>query len=134
MCTEKIYEQNPSQKVKTEGCQISLEAHLKIESTLDEDRAATKIQKVFKGYIARKYIHEALFIQSKTIIIQRWWRKYLLKKKQINTKEQSKESSLITIKDFNESLKNDKIKSFSGSKDPHKMNMKDLIINILEEP
>lgn len=101
MCTEKIFEQNPSQKVKTEGCQINLEAHLKIESTLDEDKAATKIQKVFKGYIARKYIHEALFIQSKTIIIQRWWRKYLLKKKQINTKEPSKENSLITIKDFN---------------------------------
>ena len=92
---------------------------------------------MFRGFITRKYIDEARFIINKAIIIQKWWRKLLQKKKEKKTKHLSIESSLITIKDFNETLKADKLRHLSGSKEKtvsnKKINMKDIIKNILEE-
>lgn len=77
-------------------------------------KAATRIQKVFRGYITRKYIDEAKYIISKVKIIQLWWRKVLnMKKEKLNQKIVSSSNSLITIKDFNDTLKTDRQKLFS---------------------
>ena len=48
--------------------------------------AATKIQKVFRGFITRKYIDEARFIIGKVVLIQKWWRKVTEKRKNRATK------------------------------------------------
>lgn len=80
-------------------------------------KAVIKIQKVFRGYITRKYIDEAKYIISKVVIIQNWWKRVLQKKKlKLNQKIISASNSLITIKDFNDTLKTDKNKIFSESK------------------
>lgn len=70
-------------------------------------KSVIKIQKVFRGYITRKYINEAKYIIGKVKIIQKWWRNILLiNKYKLNKKIISNSNSLITIKDFNETYKN----------------------------
>jgi hypothetical protein len=79
-----------------------------------EVNAAIKIQKIFRGYITRKYIDEAKYIISKVKIIQNWWRRILhAKKEKLNQKIVSSSNSLITIKDFNDTLKTDRHQLFS---------------------
>ena len=61
--------------MKTEGCQLEGKSHHSItNSNLRAHRAATCIQKMFRGYITRKYIDEAKYIISKVKVIQNWWR------------------------------------------------------------
>ena len=68
-------------------------------------RAATKIQKTFRGYITRKYINEAKYIITKVKIIQAWWRRTLKNRKEkLQQKIASSSNSLITIKDFNDTM------------------------------
>jgi hypothetical protein len=79
-----------------------------------QNRAAIKIQKIFRGYITRKYIEEAKYIISKVKCIQSWWRKILsTKNEKMNKKQTSASNSLITIKDFNDTIKTDRQKTFS---------------------
>lgn len=101
-------------------------------------RAAIKIQKVFRGFITRKYIDEAKYIIGKVKVIQNWWRKVISSKKEkLNQKIVSSSNSLITIKDFNDTLKTDKHRLFSESKENtlsnNKLNLKEFMRNILEE-
>lgn len=81
---------------------------------ISQNRAAVKIQKVFRGYITRKYIEEAKYIISKVKCIQSWWRKILsARSERLNQKHISASNSLITLKDFNDTLKTDRQKAFS---------------------
>lgn len=128
----------PRTKIKTEGYQPSLEEHnLHERSFRSKTEAATTIQKVFRGYITRKYIEEAKFIINNVKKIQLWWRNILLERKNKKAKPLSISNSLITIKDFNESMKTEKIKTFSESKEStlsnHKLSIKDILKNVLEE-
>lgn len=106
-------------------------------STSDHYRAAVKIQSFVRGYITRKYINEAKYIIGKVKIIQNWWRQMMKKKSKKVSKGLSIENSLITIKDFNDTFKTDKQRLFSESKENtlsnNKLNIKELIKNILEE-
>ena len=55
-----------------------------------ENIAATKIQKCFRGYLARKQIEQYKRIISAVITIQRFWRGYQVRKKmQKNLKRSS---------------------------------------------
>lgn len=78
-----------------------------------QNQAAIKIQKIFRGYITRKYIEEAKFIIGKVKTIQCWWRGVLSQRKQKRGRPLSIESSLITIKDFNETMKTERLRNFS---------------------
>lgn len=101
--------------MKTEGWEMSI-AQLRLSETsmiLLQSHAAIKIQKVFRGYITRKYIEEAKFIIGKVKTIQTWWRRVLSRQKQRRGKQLSIESSLITIKDFNETMKTERLRNCS---------------------
>lgn len=124
--------------MKTEGCRVNTEEHYDSSISYRQNEAAVTIQRIFRGYITRKYIDEARYLISKAITLQRWWRSVLEKRRKKIVKPFSIENSLITIKDFNETMKADKGgRMFSDSKEntlsTHKLNMKDLIKNILEE-
>ena len=75
------------------------------------------IQKHFRGYIQRKYIEEARYIIECIKKIQRFWREWMDKKKQSKTTEMMKaletvrgetSTSLITVKDFNDTCRLEK--------------------------
>lgn len=85
-----------------------------VEKINAQNKAATTIQRHFRGYIQRKYIEEAKYIVECIKRIQRCWRAYrekrrLSKDKQIakglETVRGEKEVSLITIKDLNDTAK-----------------------------
>lgn len=101
--------------MKTEGWEISATQPRLSETQLSyrENQAAIKIQKYFRGYITRKYIEEAKFIIGKVKTIQSWWREVLSRQKVKKLRPLSIENSLITIKDFNETMKTERMKNFS---------------------
>ena len=97
-----------------------------------ENVAAVMIQKVFRGYITRKYINEAMFIIGKVKTIQRWWKRVI---KRGREPKPSVESSLVTIKDFNETGSKGERQGHSGAKGgtPNKQSLKELVRSVVEE-
>ena len=73
-----------------------------------------------------------MFIISKVKTIQRWWKKIYTRKRQ---PKPSIESSLVTIKDFNETGNKADWQRLSGSKDntPNKDYFKGLIKSVVDE-
>lgn len=71
-----------------------------------EALAATKIQKCFRGYLARKQIFHYKRVITAAITIQRMWRGYIARKryrKELFNSNMPKQlnESLYTVKDFN---------------------------------
>ena len=102
-----------------------------------KNMAAVTIQKVFRGYITRKYINEAMFIIGKVKTIQRWWKRVI---KRSREPKPSVESSLVTIKDFNETGSRGEWgkgerQGHSGAKGgtPNKQSLKELVRGVVEE-
>ncbi len=90
MCNDNFYIPFINSKVRTQGCEINRSGKIKSFSSNFNSQSVInkviKIQKVFRGYITRKYIQEAKYIISKVKIIQNWWRNIYRNKKQKQNK------------------------------------------------
>lgn len=102
-----IHKKSVSKEKRSKEQQLSIKTEYSMPSfNVLENLAATKIQKCFRGYLARKQIVHYKRVISAAITIQRMWRGYIARKrysKEIFNSNMPKpfDESLYTVKDFN---------------------------------
>lgn len=102
-----------------------------------KNEAAIKIQKVYKGYITRKWLREYLKTLYAAVIIQKHWRGYLARKRVKSIV--SKVSESIFFQKENKRIRIDPIievdKSREASFEDSKINLdkwKDILFEVME--
>ncbi len=102
----------PIQYISTQSANCNFCCKPHSEEEINKIKNATiTIQKHFRGYIQRKYILQARYIIDCVKKIQRFWRDVLKNKSKNKNKQNEVSSSLITIKDLNDTYKEDRNKA-----------------------